>query len=306
MTYSYFAYGLAVQSSISLPELVGSAVCEPDVTVRLGKVGRPLPAITNRGSGFHMTAQEAVLFWEDVGTFLVRGGKEIIVEPAERAEERLVRLPILGAVFAVLLHQRGFLVLHASAVAVDGKAIAFLGAKGSGKSTTAATFYARGHELLADDVVALDLSGMLPPIALSGFPQFKLWPEAAASLLGDDPEVLPPLCSGYEKRSRRVVDRFSENPLPLRGVYAISEGPDLQIKRLAPQHAILALIGNSYVARFGKQLLNGTGASSHLHQCTSLVNTIPVYSLERPNSLPSLPAVAQLVEEQLGRDAVRS
>src|SRR2546426_9378375 len=41
----------------------------------------------------------------------------------------------LGPVLAVLLHQRGRLVLHASGVALDGCAVAFLG--GSGWNATA-------------------------------------------------------------------------------------------------------------------------------------------------------------------------
>jgi len=52
----------------------------------------------------------------------------------------------------------------------------------------AATLYARGHYLMADDVVALDLGDPTRPLVFPVF-QFKFWPEAAASALGDDPET---------------------------------------------------------------------------------------------------------------------
>jgi len=300
--HSYSAYGLGIHSVLPLPEFKAAPEVEADVVIRLGNVRQSLPDIPAQ-TGFHMTAtpKEACLFWDRLGTFLVRSGREIIVEPYPGAEEKLIRLPLWGAVLAVLLHQRGLLVLHASAVAINGDAVAFIGEKGRGKSTTAATIYARGHKLLSDDVVALDVSDSEDPMVLSGIPQFKLWPEAVSSL-GDDPELLPQIFSGCEKRVRRVADRFSQKPLPLKGIYSLSTGPRPEIKVLPPQEAIVQLIRNSYVARFGKRLLHGVGAATHFRQCTSLVNRIPVYSLDRPQSLSLLPAVAQLVEEQLSRD----
>jgi hypothetical protein len=302
-TYSYFVYGLGIHSRLPLPEFVAVSEVETDVVIELGNVSQFLSDNRYAQGSFHMTAtpQEACLSWDRLGTFLVRSGRQIIVEPFPKAEEKLVRLPLWGAVLAVLLHQRGLLVLHASAVAINGEAIAFIGGKGHGKSTTAATMYARGHKLLADDVVALDLSNSAGPMVLSGIPQFKLWPEAVSSI-GDDPELLPQIFSGCEKRARRVTDRFSKGPLPLKGIYTLSEGPTPEIKFLPPQEAIVELIRNSYVSRFGKRLLHGVGAATHFRQCTSLANRVPAYRLNRPNSLPLLPAVAQLVEEQRSRD----
>ena len=300
--YCYDAYGLGIHSALPLPELVATAEIGTDVVIQLGKVDLSLPETIPREGYFHLSAQEACFFWEQIGTFLVKDGKEIIVEPFPGVEERLIRLPLLGTVLAVLLYQRGFLVLHASAVAINSGVFAFLGGKGQGKSTMAATLYKRGNHLMADDVVALDLSDPRSPLVLPGFPQFKLWPEAAASTLGDDPETLPQLASGYEKRARRVADRFSHGSLPLRYICVLSEGSAPTLKPLQPQAAIVQLIANSYVARFGNQLLQGTGASAHLRQCASLVKSVPVYCLERPRSLPLLPAIAQLVEEHLAQN----
>src|SRR2546421_132869 len=70
-----------------------------------------------------------------VGAFLVRGGREIVVDPAPGVEARVLRLSILGPAFGLLLHQRGRFVLHASAVASGGGVLAFAGGSGWGKST---------------------------------------------------------------------------------------------------------------------------------------------------------------------------
>ena len=50
----------------------------------------------------------------------------------------------------------GYEPLHATAVVVDGEAVAFLGDCGYGKSTLGAAFLARGFPLLTDDVLALE------------------------------------------------------------------------------------------------------------------------------------------------------
>jgi hypothetical protein len=134
---------------------------------------------------------------------------------------------------------------------------------------------------------------------IPGFPQFKLYPEAVVSSLGDDYEALPELAEGYEKRGRPVTERFAQQPLPLNSIYALGVGPVATLNFLDPQVALISLIANSYMSRFGKQLLHGTEASAHLRQCASLINQVAVYRLERPSDLPLLPAIAQLLEEHL-------
>ena len=291
----YSAYDLSIHSALPLPELTPAADAKADVIIRTEKLRRPESADAGAEESFHFAGKEACLFWDNVGTFLVRDGNEIIVDPLPEADERLIRLPLLGAVLSVLLHQRGQLVLHASAVTVDSEAVVFMGGKGLGKSTTAAAMYAQGHCLLADDTVAISLDDQARSIVKPGFPQMKLWPEAAASSLGDDPDELPRLASGCDKRVRRVLDRFTQRAVPLRCIYALSPGPTLEVKRVDSQEALLRIIANSYASRFGKQLLRGAEAVSHLSQCADLASRIPVYRLNRPDSLGLLPAITELI-----------
>jgi hypothetical protein len=284
---------------LPLPELQASAGEAPEVAIRFGKIDW-VPPVRARWDEppFEVTAEEAHFYWERLGKFRVRGGKEILIEPNPGVEERTLRLPLLGTVLAVLLHMRRHFVLHASAVGIDGGCVIFMGNKGWGKSTMAATLYGRGHELLADDLVALDTDGERP-LALSGFPHIKLYPEVAASSLGWHPEQLTELADGYEKRGCRIVERFSERSQPLTGIFVLAEGPVPTLTRLSTSDAVLHLIKNTYVARFGKQMLSGPGASRHLRQCAKLVNTVPVYRLEKPKDLPALPEIANLVETRL-------
>jgi len=297
--YTYVAYGLGIRSVLPLPELIAVAEAETDVVIRLGKVGRPRPETDHTSGYYHMIAAEAYFFWRGVGAFLVRSGKEITIEPTPGVEEQEIRIALLGMVLAAALQQRGFLALHASAVAMNGDAVAFLGSKGSGKSTMAAALYARGHGLVADDLVVLDVSGTGRPIVHPGFPQLKLFPKAAAASLGDDPEALPRLTPGYEKRARRAPDRFSLRPVPLKRMYMLGKGSAPEIAPMQVHEVIATLIGQSYVARVFKQTLKGEAASSHFRQCANLANRVPLHSLKRPASLAALPEIAHMVEEDL-------
>jgi hypothetical protein len=181
--YCYSAYGLAIHSTLPLPELTATAETGPDVVIRSGKVVLDSAEADPSASHFHIAVGEALFHWDGVGSFLVRHGREIVVDPCAEVEERLLRRPLLGVVLGALLCQRGKLVLHGSTVSANGSAIVFLGSKGAGKSTMAAAFYAQGYRLVTDDVAALDVDGQADPMVLPAFPQLNLWPDAVAASL---------------------------------------------------------------------------------------------------------------------------
>jgi hypothetical protein len=301
-THPYKAYGLSIQAALPLPELVSAEESpvadngEADVVIRFGQV-EGLPTEANRvyNKYLHATPEGIYLFWRGIGTFLVRGGHEIVVDPAPDTEERVLRLFILGTTLAMLLHQRGDLVvLHASAVGISDQAVAFVGVKYAGKSTIAAILHKQGHNLVADDILAIDPSRSCP-IALPGFPQFKLWPDSVASL-GYILETLPQLRPELEKRGYRVVNGFSSTSMPLRCIYVLSQGQEPEIEALRPQEAWTELMPHWYGARFGKELLRSLGLSTHFLQCTDLANKVAICHLRIPRSLSALPDVARLVE----------
>jgi hypothetical protein len=62
---------------------------------------------------------------------------------------------LIGQILPAVAALRGAEVLHASAVAVGGRAIAFAGDPGLGKSSLAVQMMLRGHRLLSEDVVAI-------------------------------------------------------------------------------------------------------------------------------------------------------
>jgi hypothetical protein len=284
--FCYTAYGLGIHSFLSLPELVAENGKAADVVFRPGKVdGADMQALDEARS-FKATSTEAYYSMTGAGTFLVRAGKEVIVDASPDADERTVRLCLLGPVAGLLLHQRGHLTLHASAVAVGGNAIAFMGGQAWGKSTLAAAFHARGHGMLADDVTAIRMDSA-EPMVLPAFPQFKLWPNSVVAL-GDIPESLPVVHPDLSKRALRLTSGFAPAPLPLKRIYVLAVGQEVKIESLSRQEALVELIGHSYAARFGQELLKATGMASHFKQCAQVAQNTSVYRFRRAASLSVL------------------
>ncbi|MGH7767348.1 MAG: serine kinase [Candidatus Binatia bacterium] len=294
--FCYTAYGLGIHSFLPLPELVAGNG-KADVIFQPGKVnGANLQALDELRS-FKATSTEACYSMEGVGRFLVRAGKEVVVDPSPGADERTIRLCLLGPVAGLLLHQRGWLTLHASAVAVGGNAVAFIGGQGWGKSTLAAAFHVRGHGMLADDVTAIQTDSD-HPVVLPAFPQLKLWPNSIVAL-GDAPESLPVVHPDLTKRAFRVTSGFAHAPLPLKRIYVLALGERVEIESLSPQEGLVELIGHSYAARFGKELLQATGMATHFKQCARVVQNTSVFRFRRPASLSVLDEHVSLLTKDL-------
>ncbi len=294
----YKAFGICIQSDILLPQFTGSKSRKADVHIRTGDVTSFLPDNVEHDRAVQISENEILFFWEKIGMFLVRNGDEIIVAPDPEAEELILRLPLIGIVFAALLHQRGMLVLHASAVAIANEAVVFVGWKGAGKSTTSAMLSARGHSVVSDDIVGIRVSNDGSLWVVPGFPSFKLMPESIISIFGDNPETLSPVYLGAEKRFRSFADNAVKGDIPLKAIYELSDGESLQTTVLPPQKALIALIANTFLARYGKQLLQNSHAILNLQQCSNVINKVPVILIERPKDFEAIVNMADLIESQ--------
>jgi hypothetical protein len=248
-------------------------------------------------TSFWATADEVWHFVKGVGAFLVRSGREVIIDPAPDVEERVLRLLILGPVLTLLLHQRGRLVLHASAIEIGGQAVGFMGGSRWGKSTQAAMLESRGYRIVADDAAAIDTTENSCTV-VPGVPWLRLWPDTIVSL-GDAPESMIQLHPLVEKRGRRVAHQFSEQPLPLDRIYLLSIGSAFSIEPSTPQEALTEVMRHWKGAQFGPALLRASNISSFFSQCATLAKNIPIYRLKRPASLAALSEVTDLIEEHL-------
>jgi hypothetical protein len=268
---TYDIFGLKLQSEIELPELFsGPSPCAADVTIRFGKV-QGEPAIT----------PEAIrLVIPKVGSYLVSNGNEIVVDPVPGCSERNIRLFLLGSALGGILHQRGLLPLHANAIEIEGRAIAFMGHSGAGKSTMAAWFLDRGYRVLADDVCVVTSNGNDPPFVHRGIPRLRLWREAIveSGRTADNYELA---FDDMDKFNVPTPRPENPRPLPLDHVYLLEKAEaDGRggVRRLTGVEAVDALVANTYRGGYVRAI---GGTKRHLLACLDLVRQAPVFAARR-------------------------
>lgn len=155
----YEAFGLRLSSEISLPELskaaVDGAVSLPtDVVIARAEPDELWGELRQAGNNFVRIGNRFLFLIPDTAIYCIEEGARIFVAPLAGADAEKVRVYLLGTCMGALLMLRRTLPLHGSAVVIDGRAYAFLGDSGVGKSTLAAALVHRGYSLLSDDVIA--------------------------------------------------------------------------------------------------------------------------------------------------------
>jgi hypothetical protein len=289
--HHHTAFGLHIACDRELPELwTASRSSRVDVTIRRDPAPRP-PRPDGAPRLWVDARRETVrLTWSTVGTFQIRGTSEVVVSPYQGVPDATIRRPLLGVVLGVLLHRRGRFTLHASAVSIGEAAVAFIGAKGAGKSTLAAELQSRGHPLLTDDILAVDLPAMEVAPA---YPQVKLRPDAAFAL-ALPARHLTPLGPDRHKVAFSCRTGFDSVPRRLAAVFALDTDADLTCVRQTGRDAFLSLFSQSYALRF----LGTEGATPNdFRQCNAVARRLPIFRLSRPFDLDRLTATAACVEE---------
>jgi hypothetical protein len=175
------------------------------------------------------------------GRFLAREGREIVVEVSTDDLGDL-RPFILSSGFGAIWIQQGFVLLHASAVAMDGGAIAFAGQSGAGKSTLLGAFVAAGHTAIADDLLLVE-PGAERPARLRAAPGYlRLWPDSVRALGFEDRRARPEF--SWSSKVQLPLDTSAEDgPWPLSAVCLLTgEQADIpSIERVDTATAIVAL-----------------------------------------------------------------
>ena len=143
----YEAFGLVLRSDFAFPDMEKTDRRDVDITIQKTVISEPCQDREFEWLTHDITADVQTFVWKTLGTYRVTGHDQIDIDPVDGVDPAHLSIPLFGAVFATLLHMRGMLVLHASAVVRDGKCVIFLGDKGAGKSTTALTMIANGYAL---------------------------------------------------------------------------------------------------------------------------------------------------------------
>jgi hypothetical protein len=304
--YHYLAYGLHVASQIELPSLPKHTPAgDPDVCVRVDRVDSL--AIADRSveesPWRSIDRHRAVVEFPGICAIEMSEGHSIDVNLVRGADPDVVATLIVGGILGGCLFQRGWLVLHASAVQVGDAVVAMTGPSGVGKSTLAAAFVARGYSLVTDDVLPVwaDEDGCCVEPA---HPGLKLC-QSSLTALGLEQAGAPAVPGGWRQRSWHHVDRFSKGRCRLGAIVQLGEGgksgSEVVVNQTASSDVFRLLLAQTLPTRAGFG-----GDDMHLTQLARVAGSVPGYVLERPVDLDRLNDCVTVIEQTMAALAARA
>lgn len=175
----------------------------------------------------------------------------------------------LGPGLLLALALNGVFCLHAGAVLVSGRIMAFVGASGAGKSTLSRELprLDASIERAADDILPFS-AGAQGAEARPSFPQPRLSPTEQYG-------------TGRPER------------IPIEAVYVLGEptGGEVRLEPLSRREAALALVKHTMAARLFDEALT----AQHLELCATLARGARIARLSYPRTLSALPRVLEAV-----------
>ncbi len=261
----------------------------------------------------------------DVVDFRIFADRIVAHVPAGEPDT-MAEIHFLSSAMTTWLEYRGALALHASAVVIDGQAVAFMATSRGGKTGLAAALVAKGYGLLTDDILALKVDpgqqGIRPGFnsrisANPGYPQMRMWPDGAEYFVGEAWRQLPIVHRAYRKVrvpiGTGLFGAFHSEPATLGAIIIPTreerdkgdqtstfesaaplppENGEFWFERLGPTEAMLELTQNT----FSPRAIEDRGLQpQRLARLARLVEIVPIFRFRYPSGYAHLPDVADAV-----------
>jgi 6-pyruvoyl-tetrahydropterin synthase len=288
--YWYQVYGLTVNSEFELPELpLVDSQDSADVSIFNGDFQQEIDQ--------HSPTNECLyrVIYDSVGKFLIKNGNKIIcdLDSAEISTQKLFRRFVEHQLFAIVLLQRGVLLLHGSAVAVNGKGAIFLGPQGAGKSTTISAFHQQGYQVLADDIVAVQFSEGKPTV-VPGVTQPRVNSDTVAALDFEETAVYP---DDYGPKKHYIESDAEVRQVPLETCYILREGENIEIMASRGMDTFFHITRHVHPLGF---LTDTDMTPMDFEQCSMLADKSQIRILKRPKEYDQLLSIVDAVVADMG------
>jgi Serine kinase of the HPr protein, regulates carbohydrate metabolism len=273
--FQYKAFGLNISSEIKLPGMIEIDNNKFDIKISIGKVNLSIHKPVVKGHNYIADHEDVYIWWDEIGKVKINKGNQIMVEPLsdlENSDETNIIPFLLGPVISTLLYQRGLLVLHGSSVKINNEAVAFLGHKGLGKSTTAIQLYKEGYSIITDDILAIDFDEEGLPIIYPGYPHVRL-SDDSYEYIKNDTNILTPIRTYAGKLFCDASRGFSQEPVKLKKIYVLEEGTKNQLSDLKSQESLIELIRHS----IPNWIFQKSDQAKNLAQCALLTKYVEIH-----------------------------
>ncbi len=228
-------------------------------------------------------------------------GRDLLAIPVPDTDAETLEHLYLNQVLPLALSKQGEPVFHASAVEVDGQAIAFIGESGRGKSTLATHMVLSGAGLLTDDSLLLadDSVGyrVVPSHA-----SVRLWSDSREALVGDQMRDAPAV--KYTSKSRLLAGdaiRHCTESARLKRAYFLGSGDceHISIEPVGAADAALEWIRHSFLL----DLEEKPRLASHFGQVGKLASLGLSFRLDYPRDYDRLPDLRLALLDHLTQPA---
>lgn len=222
-------------------------------------------------------------------------GEGIVIERPPGADPDEEVLWLNGSVYAAVASLNGFLPLHASAVAHEGRVFAFTGPSGAGKSTLAAGLGRHGFPLFCDDTLLIDLHSTAGLLAMPGHKRLKLLPDSLA-LAGAEAEQ--PVGADTGKYYARPAAGIVNQPLPLDSLIFIEPGATPQWDKISGAERFVRLDIDHYTQEIFHQAVRPS-RQEQFSLRARLAGALVMARLVRPVSPAGFAASLDLAAERI-------
>lgn len=304
------AFGLDVTSDVELvglPPTERPPKSEATTEIAIVAAGRPHAGrdpggeevrVVHRPDGemslsVHFDAEQGYLLrLPGVGAYRVSGdGLQVTCFPEAGVSEWWWQRALVNQVLPLAATVRGFEVLHAGAVAIDGRVIALVGHPGAGKSSTTLNLILQGATFFTDDALALERGdGRLlanPGAGVSNFPRTE------RELMKNEAERLGSIVGGEDAFKALLAVEREPAPLPLGALYFLRRGKPGTEARIEPvaEPDPTMLLGSTYVlsVRSPDRLAN------QLDLCAAIAASVPIFDLLIPTTVPARDSAAAVL-----------
>ena len=299
MINNYYVYGLNIRSEIEIDEFhkIDMILEDKVVNIKNGVMPKEIKDDILKGSKIKFSRNRIWFYIPNIATYCIINGSEIIVEVAEGADMKLMKIYVMCSCLGFIMLQRKMVAIHGGVIEMDNKAVIFTGDRGAGKSTLTTALRERGYKFISDDVAGIKIDKV--PYVMPGFPYQKLC-ESAMNNFGYDKESFTSFMS--DKEVKYIVpakDEFVYEPKELTAIVKLTVGDvdEVTIEELRGCEKLNNIIKNIYRGEFS--WLMGGRTPKYIKKCAYIAQNINYYQIIRPRRKFTVEEQIAILEEKL-------